>query len=245
MSRYKRRGIIVATLLIGCVAAAVGIYAAHTRALGFRTQEGQVFAATEAHDEIVARVNGEPVMLSQVSYAYLTEKVLYDIQKAHFDITPALSEQFAASTPKPDPERTLNVLINGAILAQEVKRQGSEPDKKVLDELLPGQQALWHQLLHPETRTDGLAPMSLSEFNKVSGFVQDVVEASGLTEAEAFEKYAQSSIEGSARLETFRAELERQGSKLTIDELKAELQSRATIEIIDRAAVLALSQGNP
>lgn len=245
MSRQRYRNIAVAILLMACMAGVFVAYTHRTRALGFHTREGEVFATTIVDDRVVARANGEPIMLSQISYTYLMEKMLYDIQKAHFEVTPALSGQFAASAPKPDPERTLNMLVAGRVLAQEVRRKGSKPDQQVLDKLLPGQQTLWHQLLHPETRIDGLSSMSLDEFTKISGFAQDIFEASGLSEEDFFGKYVQSSIEDGAKLATFRAELKQQGSTLTIDELKANLQNQATIIIVDRAAILSLSQGNP
>lgn len=206
-------------------------------------ESDQTVSTLVANDKVVAKVNKEPILLSLVSSSYLISRIVYDVQTAHLGDESAVSADLAAA--KPDPEKSLNQLIDDSLLVQEAERQGVKADSKWLDTMTTEQKTWFHSLLHPETITDNLDPMSRDEINKLGAYMQDMVEASGLSETAYFDQIMRPYIEGGAKINALAAKLKQENPKLTTVQMAADLRGGASIEIIDNAAVLALAQEKP
>jgi hypothetical protein len=243
MRKHLVTTLIAVILVAGCLTGIFVAYARKAGALGFWTRAGRVVSTQVANDKVVAEANKEPILLSLVSSDYLMSRIVYDVQTAHLGDESAVSADLA--TAKPDPEKSLNRLIDDSLLVQEAERQGVKADSEWLDTMITEQTTWFHRLLHPETITENLDPMSRDEINKLGAYMQDMVEASGLSETAYFDQVMRPAIEGGAKINALAAKLKQENPKLTTVQMAADLRKGASIEIIDNVAVLALAQQNP
>lgn len=144
---------------------------------------GKYIYFAREYDTVVARVNGEPIYLSNVANEYFLKMESYEFHRKYYG-----DKYF--ETP-PDPVKTLNGLINKRLIEQYMKKKGfSLIDKNHDIASTFSSQKEWFDYEVQGDVPDGihLNPIEHKYFKEKSKIIQDAVNHSNLTRDEFFNK---------------------------------------------------------
>ncbi len=143
------------------------------------------------NDKIVAKVNDEPIYLSNVALYYFSSEYAYEMQKQFG------GEALSQVLTEPDPVKSLDDIINPKLLYQYAKSKGYKADQNYLNSLIKSQREAFYSLLegNVDPNADPSSKVLFQEFSKAS---QDMVNESGLSKEDFFKKNYLPELEKSA-----------------------------------------------
>ncbi len=161
----------------------------------------------KSNDIAVADVNGEKILLSDVALSYFSSKVTFEMQKEEIEREFGEAGANELAKDEPDPIKSLNAIIDNKLLVQYAKSKGYKPDTAYLKNLLDEQKKWFYYEIDGISSDINFDPLSKRIFDEVSKLVKDMVNESGLSKEEFFEKKYIPNLEDAAILHSMFEEL--------------------------------------